>query len=103
MKRRRRNLIFWRNSLDGPQGAKITIWSHFESEYVLGRKIVFMCKAEENLVQCMSGRKARCPSKARWRSTQPLRMDAGYYECQADNKYAVDVKGFSADYSIEFV
>ena len=30
-------------------------------------------------------------------------MDAGYYECQADNKYAVDVKGFSADYSIEFV
>lgn len=29
-----------------PQGAKITLWSHFESEYVLGRKIVFMCKAE---------------------------------------------------------
>lgn len=28
------------------QGAKITLWSHFESEYVLGRKIVFMCKAE---------------------------------------------------------
>ncbi|MPC66814.1 hypothetical protein E2C01_060967 [Portunus trituberculatus] len=28
-------------------------------------------------------------------------MDAGYYECQADNKYAVDVKGFSADYSID--
>lgn len=29
-------------------------------------------------------------------------MDAGYYECQADNKYAVDVKGFRTDYLIVF-
>lgn len=29
-------------------------------------------------------------------------MDAGYYECMANNMYTVDVKGFSADYSLDF-
>ena len=29
-------------------------------------------------------------------------MDAGYYECQASNRYTVDIKGFSADYALEF-
>jgi hypothetical protein len=24
--------------------------------------------------------------------------DAGYYECQADNKYAIDRRGFRTDY-----
>lgn len=27
--------------------------------------------------------------------------DSGYYECQADNKYAVDKRGFRTDYTLD--
>ncbi|KAG7171353.1 immunoglobulin domain-containing protein oig-4-like [Homarus americanus] len=102
-------------------GAKITIWSHFESEYVLGRKIVFMCKAEgeprpvitwfkdgielyaHSFFQVHEWKEGKVSIKSKMEIDPATQMDAGYYECQADNKYAVDVKGFSADYSIEFV
>ncbi|XP_050738564.1 immunoglobulin domain-containing protein oig-4-like [Eriocheir sinensis] len=101
-------------------GAKITVWSHFESEYVLGRKIVFMCKAEgeprpvitwfkdgielysHTFFQVHEWQEGKA-IKSKMEIDPATQMDAGYYECQADNKYAVDVKGFSADYSIEFV
>ncbi|XP_045137298.1 immunoglobulin domain-containing protein oig-4-like [Portunus trituberculatus] len=102
-------------------GAKITLWSHFESEYVLGRKIVFMCKAEgeprpvitwfkdgielysHSFFQVHEWQEGPKAIKSKMEIDPATQMDAGYYECQADNKYAVDVKGFSADYSIEFV
>ncbi|KAK8745873.1 hypothetical protein OTU49_000064 [Cherax quadricarinatus] len=102
-------------------GAKITLWSHFESEYVLGRKIVFMCKAEgeprpvitwfkdgielyaHSFFQVHEWKEGEAAIKSKMEIDPATQMDAGYYECQADNKYAVDVKGFSADYSIEFV
>ena len=29
-------------------------------------------------------------------------MDAGFYECQADNMYSIDAKGFRTDYLIDF-
>ena len=28
--------------------------------------------------------------------------DAGYYECQADNKYAIDRRGFIAKYELNW-
>lgn len=37
------NEIFFPSPL---QGAKIINWSHFESEYILGRKIAFICTAQ---------------------------------------------------------
>ncbi|XP_045601681.1 immunoglobulin domain-containing protein oig-4 [Procambarus clarkii] len=102
-------------------GAKITLWSHFESEYVLGRKIVFMCKAEgeprpvitwfkdgielyaHSFFQLHEWKEGKGEIKSKMEIDPATQMDAGFYECQADNKYAVDIKGFSADYSIEFV
>ncbi|XP_071517213.1 uncharacterized protein [Panulirus ornatus] len=101
-------------------GAKITLWSHFESEYVLGRKIVFMCTAQgeprpvitwfkdgielysHSFFQVHEWKEGKALIKSKMEIDPATQMDAGYYECQADNKYAVDVKGFSADYSIEF-
>ncbi|KAK4313284.1 hypothetical protein Pmani_015341 [Petrolisthes manimaculis] len=101
-------------------GAKITTWSHFESEYVLGRKIVFMCKAmgsprpvitwfkdgielyAHSFFQVHEWKEGDGDIKSKMEIDPATQMDAGYYECQADNKYAVDVKGFSADYLLQF-
>ena len=27
--------------------------------------------------------------------------DSGYYECQADNKYAIDKRGFRTDFTLD--
>ena len=27
--------------------------------------------------------------------------DSGFYECQADNKYAIDKRGFRTDYTLD--
>ncbi|CAL4135310.1 unnamed protein product, partial [Meganyctiphanes norvegica] len=101
-------------------GAKITDWSHFESEYTLGHKIVFQCSAEgnprpritwykngievyaHNFFQIHRWEIGEKGMKEKMEIDPASQMDAGYYECQADNHYAVDVKGFSTDYSLEF-
>ncbi|XP_064109308.1 immunoglobulin domain-containing protein oig-4-like [Macrobrachium nipponense] len=106
---------------DHDDGAKITLWSHFESEYILGRKIVFMCVAEgtprptitwfkdgielyaHSFFQVHEWKDDERSIKSKMEIDPATQMDAGYYECQADNKYAVDVHGFSADYTISFV
>ncbi|CAL4124471.1 unnamed protein product, partial [Meganyctiphanes norvegica] len=102
------------------EGAKIIEWSHFESEYTLGLKIVFQCSAEgdprphitwfKNGLELYGhaffmthewdmGEKGK---KSKMEIDPATHMDAGYYECMADNQYAVDVKGFSTDFSLEF-
>ncbi|XP_069976079.1 immunoglobulin domain-containing protein oig-4 [Penaeus vannamei] len=101
-------------------GAKITLWSHFESEYLLGRKIVFMCVATgdprphitwykngielyaHSFFQVHEWNEDANTIKSKMEIDPATQMDAGYYECQADNKYAVDVKGFRTDYLIVF-
>lgn len=102
-------------------GAKITLWSHFESEYILGRKIVFICVAQgtprptitwfkdgielyaHSFFQVHEWKEHESKIKSKMEIDPATQMDAGYYECQADNKYSVDVHGFSADYTISFV
>ncbi|XP_076046288.1 immunoglobulin domain-containing protein oig-4-like [Oratosquilla oratoria] len=105
---------------DNTNGAKITNWSHFESEYILGRKIVFMCSAEghprPNIMWFKNGIELYAHDflqvhewfegekiiKSKMEIDPATQMDAGYYECQANNKYAVDTKGFRTDYLIFF-
>ncbi|KAL7632454.1 UNVERIFIED_CONTAM: hypothetical protein RMT77_017230 [Armadillidium vulgare] len=100
--------------------AKITNWSHFESEYILGRKIVFMCTAKgdprPHITWYKNGIELYAHSffqvhewflsdtevKSKMEIDPATQMDAGYYECQADNQYAIDFKAFRTDYSIEF-
>ncbi|KAB7506799.1 Immunoglobulin domain-containing protein oig-4 [Armadillidium nasatum] len=102
------------------QAAKITNWSHFESEYILGRKIVFMCTAKgdprPHITWYKNGIELYAHSffqvhewflsdtevKSKMEIDPATQMDAGYYECQADNQYAIDFKAFRTDYSIEF-
>ncbi|XP_047738219.1 immunoglobulin domain-containing protein oig-4-like [Hyalella azteca] len=105
---------------DHKDAAKITWWSHFETEYILGRKIVFMCTATGDPVPHITWYKNGIELyahsflqlheydedpksiKSKMEIDPATQMDAGYYECQANNKYAVDSKGFMADYSLEF-
>lgn len=30
-----------------------------------------------------------------------VQKDSGYYECQADNQYAIDKRGFRTDYTLD--
>jgi len=122
---RKKGLKVWKSKesqayYDNENGAKIIDWSHFESEYTLGRKIVFQCSAEgtprphitwfKNGIELYSHAffmthewdMGEIGKKSKMEIDPATHMDAGYYECMADNQYAVDVKGFSTDFSLEF-
>ncbi|XP_037090281.1 immunoglobulin domain-containing protein oig-4-like [Pollicipes pollicipes] len=102
-----------------PNGAQITKWSHFESEYILGSKIVFMCTASgkprphitwykngievyaHNFFKITEYKVGANSTVSRMEITPAKQKDAGYYECQADNKYAFDRRGFRTDFIIQ--
>ncbi|KAI4485444.1 hypothetical protein M0804_006949 [Polistes exclamans] len=70
-------------------GAKILLASHFDFEYVLGHKIAFVCVARDKV-------------KSKLEIDPATQMDAGVYECTADNMYSIDRRSFKTDFSIAF-
>uniref|UniRef100_A0A1B0A2H6 Ig-like domain-containing protein n=2 Tax=Glossina TaxID=44049 RepID=A0A1B0A2H6_GLOPL len=98
------------------QGAKIIKSSHFELDYTLGRKITFFCMAQGNPRPTITWFKDGAELyqhrffqvheshidsdiiKSKMEIDPTTQMDAGYYECQADNIYAIDRRGFRTDY-----
>lgn len=111
--------------------------SHFELDYMLGRKITFFCMAtgfprpeitwlkdgielyHHKFFQVLLSFGSNKYKRLRFRNTRlqvhewpvgndtlkskmeidpATQQDAGYYECQADNQYAVDRRGFRTDY-----
>ncbi|CAG0923414.1 unnamed protein product [Notodromas monacha] len=101
-----------------PNGARITSASHFESEYMLGRKIVFVCVARGDprprITWFKDGIEVYAHHffhvhewplgdkeiKSKMEIDPATQKDAGLYECQADNRYSVDRKAFRTDYAI---
>ncbi|CAL4066077.1 unnamed protein product, partial [Meganyctiphanes norvegica] len=97
---------------------KMHSWSHFESEYLLGRKITFMCSAEGNprphitwykdgiqiyqhaFFQVEEHPVGEYGTKSKMEIDPATKMDAGYYECQADNQHGIDVKAFKTNYAL---
>lgn len=113
--------------------------SHFESEYILGRKLAFYCKAQGQprphvtwlkdgiellshpyfqvlgtlfalpgrldgdlqLKQVIEYKAGRDIIKSKMEIDPASQKDAGFYECVADNKYAIDKRGFRTDYTLE--
>jgi len=100
------------------KGAKITKASHFDYEYVLGHKIVFLCvakgKPRPNIVWYKDGRELYghryLHIRQFWRGKHRIKSkmeidpatqgDAGIYECHANNKYSIDMRSFRTDYNI---
>ncbi|XP_063932149.1 immunoglobulin domain-containing protein oig-4-like isoform X2 [Zophobas morio] len=98
------------------QGAKIVKASHFELEYMLGRKITFFCMAQgyprpeitwfkdgielyaHKFFQVHEWPLGNDTVKSKMEIDPTTQKDAGYYECQANNKYAIDTRGFRTDY-----
>lgn len=103
-----------------PKGAKITKASHFDYEYVLGHKIVFICvargKPRPKIVWFKDGRelydhnylhisewyKGKRRLKSKMEIDPATQGDAGIYECHANNKWSVDMRSFRTDYNIFF-
>ncbi|XP_022162454.1 immunoglobulin domain-containing protein oig-4-like isoform X1 [Myzus persicae] len=101
-------------------GAKIVMASHFDYEYVLGHKIVFVCVARGNPRPQITWYKdgtelyyhynhhvhewniAEDSIKSKLEIDPGTQMDAGVYECSADNKYSIDRRSFKTDFSIAF-
>ncbi|KAK3866304.1 hypothetical protein Pcinc_028165 [Petrolisthes cinctipes] len=98
-----------------PMGAKITKSSHFNYQYVLGHKIVFLCVARGSPLPQITWFKDgvelyahRYMQLHEWKKGNHLKSkmeidpatqaDAGIYECHANNKYAVDTKAFRTTY-----
>ncbi|XP_036326197.1 CAVP-target protein-like isoform X1 [Rhagoletis pomonella] len=104
------------NYYDHENGAKIIKSSHFELDYTLGRKITFFCMAQGNPRPTITWFKDGAELyqhrffqvheshidadiiKSKMEIDPTTQMDAGYYECQADNIYAIDRRGFRTDY-----
>ncbi|XP_037933330.1 immunoglobulin domain-containing protein oig-4 [Teleopsis dalmanni] len=104
------------NYYDHENGAKIIKSSHFELDYTLGRKITFFCMAQGNPRPTITWFKDGAElyqhrffqvheshidsdiTKSKMEIDPTTQMDAGYYECQADNIYAIDRRGFRTDY-----
>lgn len=105
---------------NNPNGAKILKASHFDLEYQLGHKIFFVCEAQGQprpfITWYKDGSEIIMHSNLHvhewYISTNRLKskieidpatqMDAGVYECTADNLYAIDKKIFKTDFSIVF-
>ncbi|XP_070500159.1 immunoglobulin domain-containing protein oig-4-like [Chironomus tepperi] len=101
-------------------GAKITLASHFDFEYVLGHKIAFLCIARGNPRPTITWYKdgaeifshlylhvhqwyiGKDTVKSKIEIDPATQMDAGIYECTADNQYSVDRRSFKTDFSIAF-
>jgi len=131
------------------QGAKVIDASHFESEYILGRKLAFYCKAQgiprpqitwlkdgielyahpffqvrnssipngetkwqhislsaiqilnSILKQVHEFKVGKDQIKSKMEIDPATQKDSGFYECQADNKYAIDKRGFRTDYTLD--
>ncbi|XP_023161508.1 immunoglobulin domain-containing protein oig-4 [Drosophila hydei] len=106
------------NYYDHENGAKIIKSSHFELDYTLGRKITFFCMAQGNprptitwfkdgaelyqhrFFQVHESHPEPEIIKSKMEIDPTTQMDAGYYECQADNIYAIDRRGFRTDYAM---
>ncbi|XP_057381314.1 immunoglobulin domain-containing protein oig-4-like [Daphnia carinata] len=104
---------------NNPNGASIKYASHFESEYILGRKLSFYCKAqglprpritwlkdgielyEHPFFQVHEFNVGKDQITSKMEIDPTTQRDSGYYECQADNKYAVDKRGFRTDYTLD--
>uniref|UniRef100_A0A1B6C4F5 Ig-like domain-containing protein n=1 Tax=Clastoptera arizonana TaxID=38151 RepID=A0A1B6C4F5_9HEMI len=101
-------------------GAKILDASHFDLEYVLGHKISFQCIAKGNprpritwfkdgielyshlylhVHEWLMGKEK---IKSKLEIDPATQMDAGLYECCADNMYSIDRRSFKTDFSIVF-
>ncbi|XP_021914406.1 immunoglobulin domain-containing protein oig-4-like [Zootermopsis nevadensis] len=103
---------------DHKDGAKIVKSSHFELDYMLGRKITFFCMATglprphitwfkdgielyaHKFFQVHEWPMGNDTMKSKMEIDPTTQKDAGYYECQADNQYAIDRRGFRTDYVI---
>jgi len=103
-----------------PRGARITKASHFDYEYVLGHKIVFICvakgKPRPSIIWFKDGRelydhdylhisewyKGKGRLKSKMEIDPATQGDAGIYECHANNKWSVDMRSFRTDYNIFF-
>lgn len=113
--------VFFKNSkkkdyYNNSNGAEIILSSHFEHEYDLGHKISLLCIAKGDPLPRMSWFKDGNEIvvhphvhvvELKFNDTQvkskleidPARqMDAGNYECQANNKYSIDRRTFKADF-----
>ncbi|XP_034482330.1 immunoglobulin domain-containing protein oig-1 isoform X2 [Drosophila innubila] len=95
------------NYYDHENGAKIIKSSHFELDYTLGRKITFFCMAQDGaelyqhrFFQVHETHPEPDIIKSKMEIDPTTQMDAGYYECQADNEYAFDRRGFRTDYAM---
>ncbi|XP_062134524.1 immunoglobulin domain-containing protein oig-4 [Drosophila sulfurigaster albostrigata] len=101
-------------------GAKILQASHFDLEYVLGHKIAFLCVAKGNprphitwykdgaeiyqhlYMHVHEWRIGDDRVKSKIEIDPATQMDAGLYECTADNMYSIDRRSFKTDFSIAF-
>ncbi|CAG5104434.1 immunoglobulin domain-containing protein oig-4-like [Cotesia glomerata] len=101
-------------------GAKILLASHFDLEYVLGHKIAFLCVARgsprPHITWFKDGAEIYThlylhvhewelkndTVKSKLEIDPATQMDAGVYECTADNMYAIDRRSFKTDFSIAF-
>lgn len=106
------------NYYDHKDGARIVKCSHFELDYMLGRKITFFCMAQglprpqitwfkdgielfaHKYFQVHEWPIGNDTMKSKMEIDPTTQKDAGYYECQADNQYAIDRRGFRTDYVI---
>ncbi|XP_045469945.1 immunoglobulin domain-containing protein oig-4-like [Harmonia axyridis] len=101
---------------ENKDGARITKASHFELDYMLGRKITFFCMAQglprpeitwfkdgielyaHKFFQVHEWSIGNDTLKSKMEIDPTTQKDAGYYECQANNKYSIDSRGFRTDY-----
>ncbi|CAG7659300.1 unnamed protein product [Allacma fusca] len=101
-------------------GAKIIKSSHFDLEYILGHKINFICVATgsprpeitwfkdgvelyaHSNFQIHEWYQSKEKIKSKMEIDPATQMDAGIYECYADNKYAVDKRTFRTDFVTNF-
>ncbi|KAG7212696.1 hypothetical protein KM043_012971 [Ampulex compressa] len=101
-------------------GAKILLASHFDLEYVLGHKIAFLCVARGNprphitwfkdgseiyshlYLHVHEWQVGTDRVKSKLEIDPATQMDAGVYECTADNMYSIDRRSFKTDFSIAF-
>ncbi|XP_063229641.1 immunoglobulin domain-containing protein oig-4-like [Bacillus rossius redtenbacheri] len=106
------------NYYDHKDGARIVKSSHFELDYMLGRKITFFCMAQglprphitwfkdgielyaHKYFQVHEWPIGNDTMKSKMEIDPTTQKDAGYYECQADNQYSIDRRGFRTDYVI---
>ncbi|XP_054723984.1 immunoglobulin domain-containing protein oig-4-like [Uloborus diversus] len=114
-------MIFYTNPrrkeyYDNENGAKIIKASHFDYEFLLGHKIVFICAAKGDprpritwfkdgielhahpYLQITEWHTGNDHIKSKLEITPARQMDSGTYDCEANNKYAIDRRGFKADF-----